>query len=88
MKFLLNIDCNNAAFHGEDCPDAEHECPEAEAEIARLLRVVAYEAEGGLRHYSNRTAGNALSGYINDVNGNEVGHWHVGDAIKPDSYQP
>lgn len=86
MKFLLNITCDNAAFHGEDCPDGAHECPETEAEIARLLRAIASRADRGLRHFDNRTpnAPDAISGYIDDANGNEVGHW----SLEPDSYQP
>ena len=74
--FTLTIDTDNAAFHGAECPDEEHECPKTEAEIARILRIVTYQAEGGFRHYSNRGARNdAPSGYIDDVNGNAVGYW-------------
>lgn len=75
MTFTLTIHADNAAFHGEDCPDSDHDCREAEAEIARILKRVAYEAEGGFRHYANRTVNAGLGGYIDDVNGNTVGQW-------------
>ena len=81
MKFLLNIDCSNAAFHGDDfesgdCPEAEHICGSQAREIAAILRAVA-----------ERIAREWLSGdftTIHDTNGNDVGRF----AIKPDSYQP
>jgi hypothetical protein len=79
VKFTLSIEANNAAFHGEGCQDSEHACPEQEAEIARILKKIAYEAEGGLRYYADRTGGR-LSAYIDDVNGNQVGEWTLEDS--------
>jgi len=56
MKFLLNIDCSNAAFHGDDfesgdCPEAEHICGSQAREIAAILRAAA---ERIARDYQDR----------------------------------
>ncbi len=84
MKFLLNIHCDNAAFHGEDCegdkgplpPNTLCECAELQESVASTLEKVAQRVRGG-----------DLDGYyhtILDTNGNNVGSF----AGKPDSYQP
>ena len=85
MKFLLNMTCDNAAFHGEDCKgeilplqgsNVPCGCPELESEIIRILRAIA-----------DRIDRDGLSGFfetIHDLNGNDVGRF----AIKPDSYRP
>ena len=75
MKFTLSNQADNAAFHGEDCPEAEHACAEREMEIARILKEVAYAADGGLHAYNDRSASGGISGYIDDLNGNQVGFW-------------
>ena len=76
MKFLLNIQCDNAAFHGPSCPDEDHICAFQNDEVRDILRDIAtcIDRKG-------------LSGSfeaIYDTNGNDVGRF----AIKPDSYQP
>lgn len=72
MKFLLTINCDNAAFHGDDCEGDNNlplntlcECSELRESIASTLEKVA-----------QRVRRDDLDGYyhtILDANGNNVG---------------
>lgn len=79
MTFTLTITTDNAAFHGEDCPDAEHYCGEREAELARILNKISELPHRRLRNYDNRTSA-GISGWIDDVNGNQVGYWELSES--------
>lgn len=82
MKFTLTLDCDNAAFHGEDCegdnnlpPNTLCECFELRESVAETLEKVAQRVRGG-----------GLDGYyhtILDANGNNVGSF----GGKPASYK-
>lgn len=66
MRFCLNIDCGNAAFHeagGEATDEARG------AELAAILRRVAERVEDA--------APRGDSGRALDSNGNTVGTWYV-----------
>lgn len=62
--FTVNIDCGNDAFIEHDYPTYMSAGPE----LARILRKIADQVEGGGIDYSwNQT--------IHDVNGNDVGRY-------------
>jgi hypothetical protein len=63
MKFILKIDCNNAAFHGDD--DEEAIVQETNHEVARILQVVTKQLLNAQDE-----------GKIFDVNGNAVGEYY------------
>lgn len=60
MRFMLEIDCDNAAFGSTDL--TADGISERNAEVARILREAADRIEGG-----------ALAVKLRDVNGNTVG---------------
>lgn len=66
MNFKLNINCDNAAFTGEESYGPCYE-------VARILREVADRINGHL-HFS---PGHSQS--IRDINGNQVGGFDVTD---------
>lgn len=85
MKFTLNIDANNAAFHDEDCNGEDFT---KSHHINGLCRCFAMEMELSviLWTIAKDIAQNGISGFfetIYDSNGNDVGRW----ALKPDSYK-
>ena len=78
MKFLLNIDCNNAAFGEDDNARA--------FEVARILqdirrRLLLVDMRGNYGDARGGWTGHFQTIY--DANGNDVGRY----AFKPDDYQ-
>jgi hypothetical protein len=63
MTFQLTIHCDNAAFTGDD-DDPRTPQEQAAPELARILRRIANQIEGG-----------ATERPVRDINGNNVGHW-------------
>lgn len=61
--FTVKIDCGNAAFCDYDYPTYTSAAPE----LARILREIADQIEGGRQYDFFQT--------IRDVNGNDVGRY-------------
>ncbi len=64
-KFTVSIDCGNAAFTAPYADDVTTET--AAPELARILREIADQIEGGARYAWYQT--------VRDVNGNDVGRY-------------
>ena len=68
MKFEIKINCDNAAFHDEECECDEGKttnCAEARSlEVRRLVRDIEQKLDDGY-----------TAGFPFDFNGNKVGKW-------------
>lgn len=73
MRFMLTIDCDNAAFHDDECRlgvgnwSGICDCDNMRREVSRILYKIATSIDGG-----------GISGFfetIRDLNGNDVGRW-------------
>ena len=70
MKFVLTVNCDNAAF----CDEGEATTETAANELARILRKAADQIENGVPYDYFQT--------IRDINGNDVGAY----AFKNNAY--
>jgi len=71
MKFLLTINCDNAAFHGDGCQEEEHVCPGQTLQIAHILREI-------LDRFDSYYLESPSIGIAWDSNGNGVGGYSFG----------
>ena len=74
MELRITMRLDNAAFYDDGDGDGYHGFAPG-TEVARILRLLAEQSEGGMLDNSDR---------LHDVNGNTVGHVEIDDGERDD----